>query len=168
MSTRSNIGKIQPNGKIIAVYCHSDGYLDGVGKILIKNYTDPKKVDELIKLGKAGISYLGSEIGEKHEWNNPPDESWTGFYGRDRGESGGNYDYFDNLEDVSRSAQQDFTYIFNPETKTWQAFKENKPVTIPGQKPFSSNKYDAFFEESVKIKNIIDKIIVQEIKKIKK
>ena len=51
MSTRSLIGKVQPDGKIKAVYCHFDGYPSYNGVTLDTYYTDPKKVDELISGG---------------------------------------------------------------------------------------------------------------------
>ena len=41
MSTRSYIAKIDDNGRATVVYCHSDGYLDYVGKILANHYTNP-------------------------------------------------------------------------------------------------------------------------------
>jgi hypothetical protein len=51
MSTRSLIAGIQPDKTIKSIYCHFDGYLDGVGKKLYENYMDPVKVNELLALG---------------------------------------------------------------------------------------------------------------------
>ena len=64
MATRSTIAMKTPEGKIRAIYCHWDGYIDHNGKILIGNYTDPAKVKALIDLGD--ISSLREEVGEKH------------------------------------------------------------------------------------------------------
>jgi hypothetical protein len=36
MSTRSRIAVEVEDGKVLSVYCHSDGYLDGVGKALMR------------------------------------------------------------------------------------------------------------------------------------
>lgn len=83
MATRSFIGKRLPNGKIIGVYCHYDGYPTGVGRTLKEHYTDPAKVDSLIALG--ALSYLAPEVGERHDFNNPR-EGWTVAYARDRGD----------------------------------------------------------------------------------
>lgn len=58
MSTRSRIGKLNPDGSILSVYCHSDGY--GVGETLKEHYTDIKKIDALLALGD--ISSLAAEI----------------------------------------------------------------------------------------------------------
>ena len=60
MSTRSRIGCTQCDGTIKSVYCHSDGYLDGVGKTLLESYCDPTKIDALIALGD--LSSLGSDL----------------------------------------------------------------------------------------------------------
>lgn len=85
MSTRSRIGIKQPDGKILSVYCHSDGYPEkpGVGWTLKKYYTKEAKVKKLISLGD--ISSLTPIIGKKHDFT---DRSSTTYYGRDRGDSG--------------------------------------------------------------------------------
>ena len=51
MATRSRIGYETASGKIKTIYCHWDGYPEGVGKILQEKYTNPTDVEELIKLG---------------------------------------------------------------------------------------------------------------------
>jgi hypothetical protein len=62
--TRSFIATATPNG-YRGIYCLWDGYLEGVGAILQQYYTDPTKLDQLIRLGD--ISSLGAEIGERHD-----------------------------------------------------------------------------------------------------
>lgn len=87
MGTRSRIGiEDGETGKVRSIYCHWDGYPDGVGQTLLDHYKDRGKVEELIALGD--ISVLGEEIGEKHDFNNgtAPYPTWTLAYGRDRGE----------------------------------------------------------------------------------
>ena len=71
MSTRSAIGYMRNDGTVRAVYCHWDGYLNGVGKTLIENY-DLIGVDDLLDLGN--ISVLADTV------------EATKFYERDRGE----------------------------------------------------------------------------------
>lgn len=83
MSTRSLIARELPDNKIEYVYCHFDGYLDGVGRTLFNHYKDPDKVKTLISLG--WLSSLGEEIGEKHDFETRPDNQCT-YYARDRGE----------------------------------------------------------------------------------
>ena len=94
MATRSNIAYRTPDGRIVSIYCHWDGYPENNGKILAEHYTDSIKIAELVGLG--GISSLRPEIGEKHpfskfeckedEYDGAAYENMTTFYARDRGE----------------------------------------------------------------------------------
>ena len=60
MSTRSYIGKLI-NGNVHSVYCHHDGYPEGVGQTLLNHYNE-KNVNQLLELG--GISSLCNTIEE--------------------------------------------------------------------------------------------------------
>lgn len=51
MSTRSQITALCGDGKWRSIYVHFDGYPTGVGKTLVKNYTDQDKVDKPVELG---------------------------------------------------------------------------------------------------------------------
>jgi hypothetical protein len=51
MSTRSRIGIENQDGTTTSIYCHFDGYISGVGKLLKEYYTTQAKVKALIKLG---------------------------------------------------------------------------------------------------------------------
>ena len=104
MSTRSRIGMVMDDGKVISIYCHYDGYPLNNGRILLKHYTDPEKVKALISLGD--ISLLEAEIEPKAEAApsryakmdgdgkkdlvkhtfDTPQEGVVVAYGRDRGE----------------------------------------------------------------------------------
>jgi hypothetical protein len=86
MATRSNIAYRTPEGRIVSVYCHWDGYVSNNGKILVENYTDMDKIVQLISLGS--ISSLGQEIGERQDFNDRSTckDEWTLAYHRDRGE----------------------------------------------------------------------------------
>lgn len=57
MSTRSDIIKQNPDGTCRMIYCHNDGYPDGVGRTLAGHYADPESIDRLLDLGD--ISWLG-------------------------------------------------------------------------------------------------------------
>jgi hypothetical protein len=74
MSTRCLIAKKTDTG-FLAIYCHHDGYLSGVGKMLATHYTDPATVDALFALGN--LSGLGASL-HPHQ---------TEAYSRDRGEA---------------------------------------------------------------------------------
>ncbi len=56
MATRSFIAQKKEDGSFEGVYCHWDGYPDGVGKTLFANYKDPEKIQKLISGG--GMSVL--------------------------------------------------------------------------------------------------------------
>ena len=51
MSTRSTIALEFADGSVSQVYCHFDGYLDGVGSDLVSGYSDPFELQELIDGG---------------------------------------------------------------------------------------------------------------------
>lgn len=76
MSTRSNIAVERANGAVMDIYCHSDGYLSGVGLTLFQHYKTTKLTLELTRLGD--LSYLGDDSTSAH----------THAYKRDRGETG--------------------------------------------------------------------------------
>lgn len=83
MGTRSFIAQQTDTG-ITGIYCHWDGYLSHNGKLLRCYYRYPEKITKLIALGD--ISSLAPEIGEKHNFDDRP-ENQTTFYHRDRGEN---------------------------------------------------------------------------------
>ena len=116
MGTRSMIAIQNPYSKDVrAVYCHWDGYLEHNGAILQKHYAASSKVNNLIALGD--ISSLRPEIGEKHAFSRletPMDEevyeklygNMTTFYGRDRGETGVEFNVFPTL----KAAEECYTW----------------------------------------------------------
>lgn len=55
MSTRSRIGIMNEDGTITSVYCHNDGYVNGVGAILQEYYMNPVDVYRLLILGDLSI-----------------------------------------------------------------------------------------------------------------
>ena len=93
MGTRSRIG-VMHGDKVKSIYCHWDGYLEGVGATLLKHY-DSAKANHIVALGD--MSSLQAEIGEKHAFSKHDvpgievrvhNDEWCTFYGRDRGEKG--------------------------------------------------------------------------------
>jgi hypothetical protein len=113
MGTRSTIA-VKHGNRIKAVYCHWDGYIDGVGATLYEHYQASPKANNLIALGN--ISSLQAEIGEQHafsKFDTPGiemrvhNDDWCTFYSRDRGEEGQEFksfgseaewiDYYDGL-----------------------------------------------------------------------
>lgn len=84
MSTRSAIITKTKDG-YQGVYCHSDGYLEGVGYTLRDHYSDDKKVKELISLGH--LSVLGDRaLPISGHTFDVPEDGTTIAYHRDRGD----------------------------------------------------------------------------------
>jgi hypothetical protein len=79
--------------KCKSVYCHWDGYLAHNGRIL-QEYYDSARANHLVAMGD--LSVLAPQIGEKHPFSqfDVPEaervnyDDWCTFYGRDRGETG--------------------------------------------------------------------------------
>lgn len=118
MSTRSNIGILEKDGKVTYIYCHWDGYVEYVGAVLNEFYNTDEKIRELIALG--AISSLGKYInppeGKIHTFDNPLDDV-TVAYCRDRKETGNNDAEIDDSEEKyllknPRSNGAEFTYLW--------------------------------------------------------
>lgn len=121
--TRSQVGKIDKNGRITSVYVHYDGYPDHMVP-MIKNY-DKKGVDQLVKLGKSGISYLDKKIGKKQNFNQPV-KGTTLFYGRDRGENNDMTTTWNNAADVkgyfkevANDSGAEYVYLYDERDGKW-------------------------------------------------
>jgi len=91
MATRSRIAVEVEDGKVLSVYCHSDGYLDGVGRSLMRQFPDgidSKIVVDFINEGDRSSIDLSYK-----KWRNedcPPDEvnSVSDFFNGDIEEHG--------------------------------------------------------------------------------
>ena len=116
MSTRGRIGVIKKVGSVESIYCHFDGYLEGVGKMLNDNYQNYNDIKELIKLGNI------SGLKEKVNSNNKDEETIA--YHRNKGE-----DYKLNKPMISKSLDEfqntlfdswiGYIYLYNEESKIW-------------------------------------------------
>ena len=113
MATRSFIGIQNSNGTITGVYCHHDGYLDGVGKTLQENYTTASAVDELVSLGS--LSSLGEDL------------DVTQAYHRDRGDDL-DIDSYDTLHNI-RFSDGGYEYIYVFTQEGWTVAERHKSAT---------------------------------------
>lgn len=87
MSTRSRIGVVLPTGKVKSIYCHWDGYPEGVGQTLVDGYNSQSEAEALVALGDSstpGEPYTGR--GE--EFNDRTNESQKEFWESDLEEYG--------------------------------------------------------------------------------
>ena len=88
MSIRAQIGYMNNEGQVRAIYSHSDGYVEGLGRMLVEHYNSHILANALIDMG--GVFSIGKRI-------NPPTDAAHGFdykirhkdtcvfYHRDRG-----------------------------------------------------------------------------------
>ena len=98
MGTRSTIGIKSEDGTIKAIYCHWDGYPEGVGSILAEYYNSKDKAEELINLG--GFSSLYETL----------EETKAGAYGTESDKARtftNEKDWFENF-----NAGEEFFYLF--------------------------------------------------------
>jgi hypothetical protein len=122
MATRSTIALEFADGTVQAVYCHWDGYLAHNGQILLKHYSNPFILRDLIDLGD--ISSLKPTIGTKHAFSQFElraeevagfkllTENMCTFYGRDRGETGTSAKRFKDYGDyVANHQYEEYDYI---------------------------------------------------------
>lgn len=125
MATRSTIAMEQPDGRVMQIYCHWDGYLDHNGKILHEHYRDRAKVLALMLLGS--ISSLREQIGEPHDFDahyakEDVREAWCVAYGRDRGEKDTAARVFASFDDYRDNHQyEEFEYIFRTDDQWYVA-----------------------------------------------
>ena len=122
MSTNSLISIKEPSGKTTGIYCHWDGYIDGVGTVLYHCYQNVNKIRELIALGD--ISYLEEKVAPTkpgHSFDHP-EANVTVAYHRDRGEefnqiTADTYEEF--LVKSSSYALVPYRYLYVVEESRW-------------------------------------------------
>jgi hypothetical protein len=113
MSTRSAIGVMHGNN-CKAIYCHSDGYLSYVGKVLLNHY-DSTKANFLVAQGDC--SMLGKEIGEKIDFNARMEYDTDNiakqcrFYKRDRDETDVDFKTFFNDQELFAGIDAQYFYV---------------------------------------------------------
>lgn len=104
MSTRSTIGILNSNDTVTRIYCHFDGYLEGVGQTLKDHFNTEEKVRELLSMGDA--SSICGTIKE------------CCFYKRDRKEENTDAKICPIYNWIIDGT--DFYYLFHPETNEWK------------------------------------------------
>ena len=126
MSTRSAIIMADGNG-FRGIYCHFDGYVSGVGAMLLKHYTNPVKVAGLIALGD--ISFLEKKVAPSkrgHSYDTPH-KGVTVAYMRDRQESGCEARTGSSVKEVESQIGHDgYVYVFDGEN--WWLWSDPKKL----------------------------------------
>lgn len=126
MSTRCRIGLLLPDGKVKSVYCHSDGYPEGVGAVLKRCYNDRAEIEKLLEGGD--ISRLGEYYDEKEaraKWADYKHPYEGTKYYKDRGEDTPariDESVWEFKQNIGRTGE-DYTYLFTPHymgVERWQ------------------------------------------------
>lgn len=138
MSTNSTIAYECPEtGMISMIRVHWDGYLNGVGKVLLDHYTDVNKIKSLLELGS--LSSLRKNIAPDtddttHSWETPTD-GVTVAYTRDRGDKQQlDSVYNDFNEYMSTSHLEEFNYLFSD--NKWVVFEHGYGGYVSKQNKF--------------------------------
>lgn len=113
MATRSTIAVVHNDGRVSQVYCHWDGYLEGVGRTLVEHYGDLIRAEALVELGDiSSLDRLIEPTTKEHSFDTP-ERDVTVFYGRDRREDGTEPQVFDTVEQYLDEGQtEEFNYVF--------------------------------------------------------
>lgn len=87
MSTRSYIGRLLDDGRVEYIYCHFDGYVEGVGATLYDYHNTEDEAKEIISFGSASSIEKNTNPPENvyHDFDNKAD-GISVYYHRDRGE----------------------------------------------------------------------------------
>jgi hypothetical protein len=143
MGTRSTIALEFADKSVEQVYCHWDGYLEHNGQLLLKHYSNPFILRDLIDLGD--ISSLKPTVGTKHAFSHFDTEmkqeeydalyrDMTTFYGRDRGETGCESKKFVDFQDyLAHHQYEEYEYILrqvNGEAVWYVKCHDNEYVTL--------------------------------------
>ena len=123
MATRCVIGIKRKDGTNECINCHYDGYLQGVGDMLLNHYKAQDKLEKLLELGDISALRENVELeeGVQHSFKEP-DAYTTIAYGRDRGEKNVQSIVFDTIEQFQRefnNSWYEYAYLFDEEKQKW-------------------------------------------------
>lgn len=140
MSTRARIGIELADGTVLSSYCHNDGYMSGLGILLVDHYSDAAKLLEAINLGDA--STWGTVVHPTGEHTFASREQGVNvYYERDRNEEDCGPWMFDNMKEFVNCSNEDFGYAYTLDG-LWLCANECD-ITSAGRKKVN---YDAAYE----------------------
>ena len=119
MGTRSNIGIVNEDASVTAIYCHWDGYPSHNGKTLLNRYNDISIVNQLMLLGDLSSlrEKLYPDDSKPHTFQNQQEDVCVA-YGRERNESDVDCKIFKDIGDFEKfGSGVDYQYLF--EDSVW-------------------------------------------------
>lgn len=116
MSTNSTITiKLLSNDdtetNYLSCYCHWDGYITWVGKMLVENYNTHDLAYRLIEKGSISSLAQSNEWVVGHDFDNPV-KGHTVYYGRDRGEDNTEPKLYHSWEECIKNGES-YNYLFD-------------------------------------------------------
>ena len=143
MSTNSTIRIERKDGTKTGIYCHYDGYIEGVGVTLQLAYNTSEKVETLLKLGDlSSLSYYT----ESHNGTN--DFVCSAYY----------RDWHEDYKQTNNN-DNEFVYIFNEQEQTWYVEIEKCVQKTAGQKALL---LDTYYTKEKKL--LLDEIMEKDFK----
>ena len=130
MATRACIEKLDDKG-VLAIYSHSDNYLEHTGKILDQHYQDESKVDELLSHGD--LSIINENIGVKLDFNDYDlfhKNKQCRFYNRDRGEKNKQAEVLKDEKELLKFAFEkcDADYVYMYAYGSWYVYDNSDKI----------------------------------------
>jgi hypothetical protein len=127
MGTRSRIGRENEDGSVTSIYCHWDGYIDGVGMTLLDHYKEPAKVRSLIALGDLSClrASVHPEEGKPHDFDGEQQPEVTIAYKRDRGDK--DVDPITHPKGEWPDFEQEYLYLFTQD-REWMVVRGGQPI----------------------------------------
>jgi hypothetical protein len=139
MSTRSNVSVKLANGSIKSIYVHHDGYIDGVGSMLVNHHINQEFAELVVSFGNASSICENSEpLSSSHSfWNR--ENGVSVYYGRDRNESDNDAITFESYDDyiqncVKSAVYWDIEFFYYFDGENWDVFAPgvhySEPVNV--------------------------------------
>jgi len=136
MATRSRIGLLLEDNSILSVYHHWDGYPDGLGAKLAKDYNTKEKVSDLIDGGDI------STCMSRRTWGGVETSEEIVLYYSERGDEGIEPIIAENdLEFIQQTRDNwgEYAYVFNTLTSSWNCYDVNAGEFVSiSQKEFAN------------------------------
>ena len=112
MSTNATVSLKTKKG-IQSIYCHWDGYPEYLGNILMGNYCNEEKIQNLLNQGDASIIDEKIDFDPKYEHSfEKRQEGSCLFYHRDRGETLETH-FFKTISEMLKSFGQQHNYYYH-------------------------------------------------------